>query len=696
MTKLFINIIFLILISLSVRGQQNAQIPDSSFLKSVELSEIVIKASKDNVTYKTIPASVSVLSSSVLRNNEVRSLSDISSTAPNFYMPDYGSKLTSPVYIRGIGSRINSPSVGLYVDYVPYFEKSAFDFDFFDVTRVEVLRGPQGTLFGRNTMGGIVNIVTISPMDYQGSHVNLSMGNYGTYSVNAGNYGKIGDKFGYSLAGNYIHNDGFFSNVHTGKRVDNLNSYGFRNRMIYEVSKKFTIENIASYENSSQGGYPYAIYNATTGKTGSVNYDRYSSYSRELFSDALLMKYSGKGYEILATTAYQYLHGLQSIDQDFTPASLYWIVQKEKQNMISQEIVARSKGNARYSWLTGVYGFYQAFNNSVDADVYAQKMNYVKTYDHKIDGYAFYHQSTLNDILLKGLAITAGIRIDAEKDLMRYQYDRTLNKVFANLADTLYPSLKSLEIIPKLALNYKTGSTNIYAVVARGYKTGGFNTTFERPEDLTFRPEYSWNYEAGLRSGILNNLVSGELAFFYIDWKDQQIYQTVPSGRGSMLKNAGHSVSKGAELSLRLNKVKGYEFMLSYGYTHATFISYEMNETTSYNGKYLPYVPKNTLSLQGSKTIDIRNSRFLDYIKASAVYRAGGDIYWNEGNSVKQPFYGILDAKLSFAKKWLQFDIWAKNITQTEYNAFYFEALGNKYAQSGKPFQTGINLSVKF
>ena len=115
-------------------------------------------------------------------------------------MPDYGSKLTSPVYIRGIGSRINSPSVGLYVDYVPYFEKAAFDFDFFDIKRIEVLRGPQGTLFGRNTMGGIVNIVTTSPMDYQGNHINLSAGNYGTYSLNAGHYGKINDKLGYSLA----------------------------------------------------------------------------------------------------------------------------------------------------------------------------------------------------------------------------------------------------------------------------------------------------------------------------------------------------------------------------------------------------------------------------------------------------------------------------------------------------------------
>ena len=221
-----------------IKGQQTAQKPDSLKMMSVELGEIVIKASKDNVTYKKIPASVSVISSKLIEENEVKALSDISATAPNFYMPDYGTKLTSPVYIRGIGSRINSPSVGLYVDYVPYFEKAAFDFDFFDIKRIEVLRGPQGTLFGRNTMGGIVNIVTISPMDYQGTHLNVSAGNYGSYLVNGGHYGKVNNKFAYSLALNYVHNDGFYTNQYTGNQVDRLNSYGFRNRLIYEVSKK--------------------------------------------------------------------------------------------------------------------------------------------------------------------------------------------------------------------------------------------------------------------------------------------------------------------------------------------------------------------------------------------------------------------------------------------------------------------------
>lgn len=195
---------------------------------------------------------------------------------------------------------------------------------------------------------------------------------------------------------------------------------------------------------------------------------------------------------------------------------------------------------------------------------------------------------------------------------------------------------------------------------------------------------------------MLNNYIYADVAFFYIDWKNQQIYQTVPSGRGSMLKNAGHSVSKGGELSFKTIPVKGFEFNISYGYTNASFLLYELNATTNYNGNFLPYVPRHTLSLQTTKSIKVNNSSLLDNIRVNLLYRGAGIIYWDEENSVSQPFYGLIDGKVSIIRKSMQFDIWAKNILNTYYEAFYFEALGNKYVQTGKPAQVGINLSVKF
>jgi outer membrane receptor protein involved in Fe transport len=240
------------------------------------------------------------------------------------------------------------------------------------------------------------------------------------------------------------------------------------------------------------------------------------------------------------------------------------------------------------------------------------------------------------------------------------------------------------------------GSSNLYGVIARGYKTGGFNTTFERPEDLTFDPEFSWNYEIGIKTPLFNKIFYTDLALYYIDWKNQQIYQTVPSGRGSMLKNAGHSVSRGGEFSIKSKPLRGYEFTLAYGYTHAVFIAYELNPATNYNGNFLPYVPRHTLSFQAGRTFRIQNSPVLDNVKVNALYRAAGPIFWDEENMVQQPFYGLFDAKLSLIRKSFQLDIWTKNMFNTYYSSFYFEALGNKYVQTGRPAQIGMNLSIKF
>ena len=665
-------------------------------MDTVALTEIVVQASRDQSKLKSLSSSVSVINSKQIETLGISTLTDITSTVANLFMPDYGSKLTSPIYIRGVGSRINAPSVGLYVDHVPYFEKAAFNFDFFDISRIEVLRGPQGTQYGRNTMGGIVNILTKSPMNYQGTDLNIQAGTYGSYLLNVGHYAKSSERVAYSLSLNYRHNDGFFTNDFLNQKVDVLDSYGMRNRLIWTVTDRFSIENILSFEHSVQGGYPYALYYAANDKAEKIRYNQESGYDRNLLSDALLLKYKADNYTLTSTTSYQYLSDKQSIDQDFTVDSLYFVIQGQQQNMISQELTIQSNGKKKLNWIFGAYGFAQQFDNQVNVNTYKAKTETTKKYDHTIAGGALFHQSTLNDFPVRNMNITAGIRLDTETDQLGYQYDRIRNGVFASLADTTYTSLNSIQILPKLAVNYKLNNTNLYALISRGYKTGGFNSTFERREDLTFDPEHSWNYEVGVKSSIFENRLFVEGSLFYIDWKNQQIYQATPSGTGSMLKNAGHSVSKGVELSLNTASIQGFELMASYGYTDATFISNVLSATADYSGNYIPYVPKNTVAAQLKKTVEITNSVLLNRIVMSVLYKGTGSIYWDDKNSHSQDFYNLLDARISFVRKNVQFDVWGTNLTSAVYESFYFESLGKKYIQNGKPLQAGVKLSVKF
>ncbi|MDD4970003.1 MAG: TonB-dependent receptor plug domain-containing protein [Paludibacter sp.] len=694
--RILYTLILLFSSVLGMHAQEMNNDATGSIQRQDTLGEVIVKASKDNSTMKEIPASVSMITGKAILENGTKSLNEITSIVPNFFMPEYGSKLTSPVFIRGIGSRVNSPSVGLYVDHVPYFEKAAFDFDFFDLERIEVLRGPQGTEYGRNTMGGIINVVTKSPMDYQGAHVTLLAGNYGTYGINGGYYGKVNDSFGYSLAVNYQHNDGFFVNHYLNNKVDALNSVGLRNRLIWKPTKKITIENIAAYEKSDQGGYPYAQYNDTTKTTKEVSYNQASTYNRILFSDALVLNYKPTYFDFTSTTSYQYLDGNQNIDQDFTKDSVYFVAQRQKQNMLSQELILRSKGKANYNWLFGAFGFIQQFNENTDVDTYKTKTTAFKGYDHRIMGYAFFHQSTISNFIIKNLTLSGGIRLDSENDLLAYQYDKKALGKMTNLADTIYPALKSLEILPKVSLGYKYKMSNFYALVSRGYKTGGFNATFERPEDLNFKPESSWNYEAGVKTALFKNRVYADLTIFYIDWTNQQINQSVPSGKGTMLKNAGHSLSKGMETTIRTDFIKDIDLLVSYGYTNATFVSYTdvYNTKINYNGKYIPFIPMHTIAIQAGKTFEIKHSVVLDKIKLNALYRGTGSIFWDESNIHKQDFFGVVDGRISFIRKSLQLDIWGKNLTNTQYQTFYFESLGKKFVQLNKPMQIGVNLTL--
>jgi len=695
--KKMIVMLWLLILCHSVSAQDFIVLKDSTKIPQLEISEAYISASKDNLTLKEMPASISFLTEKRLVQNQVLALPDISVTIPNFFMPDYGSKLTSPVYIRGIGSRINAPSVGLYVDQVPYFEKAAFNFDFFDIERIEILRGPQGTLYGRNTMGGIVNIRTKSPFQHQGTDFRISAGTYNAYQISANHYNDINHKLGYSLSANYINHGGYYDNNYLGNKADDLNSLGLRNKLIWKITEKATLKNIASFESSKQGGYPYAQYDSLQAGSLPVSYNQPSSYNRKMFSDALIFEYTGANINVVSTTSYQLLDDLQEIDQDFTADSVLFAKQDQVQNLVSQEIIVRSSNQSKYKWLFGGYGFMQLFDKKVDVDIYTANLKVIKQYDHTIYGGAIFHQSTFNDLLINNLSVTAGLRLDLENDTEDYLYDRSIGGNFNNIEDTS-GTLESFVVLPKVAFNYKTTNGNIYATVAKGYKTGGFNSTFDddRPQDRFFDPEYSWNYEVGIKTALLNKQIYADMALFYIDWDNQQIYQTNPSGYGSRLTNAGQTVSKGMELSLQAVPVCGYNLSVGYGYTHATFIKYEVDEQKNYNGNFLPYIPSNTLSAQLNKTYHLKDSHWLDEIRLNLLYKGLGKIYWNEENTASQSFYSVINTKLSLVKNNLVLDLWGRNMLNNDYHAFYFTVYNNDFVQTGRPVNFGINLKIKF
>lgn len=729
---------------------------ENDTLRIYNLNEVIITSStKETNQLKSIPASVSIFSPSQIEGMKIASVKDLSSIIPNFYIPDYGSRMTVPVYVRGVGERSTGQTIGLYVDNMPYMDKSAFDFDFTDIQRIEVLRGPQGTLFGRNAMGGIINIYTNSPLNYEHTKVVLTGGNYGSFKANAGISRILTKNVGISASGYYNRHDGFFRNRYRNRKEDKMDAAGARIRLDWAITNTWTAQFMVNYDYTDQGAFPYGLYE--NGKVNDPDFNAPGSYKRQIVGGNFNLNYRNEYFVFNATTAYQYLDDDMHMDLDYSPRSVFTINQKQYMNAFTEELTLKSNTQSNYQWSFGLFGFSNDMNTNVlttmredgiktimqpmfdkihENNPYAPVMM-VKNTDIPMPGSfqtptyggAIFHQSTYNNLFVEGLSVTAGIRLDYEKAKIKYDTHIGLDldvqmgnrPPIAMAVDTFLKSSESMsftEVLPKVALKYEFNDRNyIYATVANGYKAGGYNIQMfadivqqalrekyssEPPihikDAISYKPEYSWNYEIGFKGELIPDILYGEFAGFYIDVRDLQLTKFVSSGHGRMLSNAEKSTSKGLEVSLSARLFDEFSLSTSYGYTHATFNktdSINENDSISYSGKYVPYAPQHTLSIGASYIKSFKN-KWIDRINLQAQYNVVGKIYWTVDNDIYQKLYGTLNLKAAVSKGIFDVALWSKNTLNTNYAAFYFESMGQSLAQKGKPFQFGVDLSVRF
>ena len=668
---------------------------DSTVFKTVGLSEVTVvefKKSKENLATN----SVSVVDSGFINRHELQSITELTAVVPNFYMPEYGSKQNTPVYIRGVGAKTKGSAVGFYVDGIPHFENSSFDVDMSNIASVTVFRGPQGTLYGRNAIGGIINVTTVSPLTYQGTQFKLGYGSHNDALFQFSHYNKLGSKMGYSVAGGYHYNDGFHRNMFTNEYADQLKDAYGRVALVWLLDNKWFLRVNSMLDYSNQGGYPYGKYNRLTGETEPVNYNRYSSYRRLLSTSGVNIRYAGENISFSSQTAFQYIRDRQGIDQDFTSNDTYFVKNRLKQTMLSQEFMLKSNNSSRYQWLWGAFAMTQHINNTVETQYITKDNAFPTHYRIPVNALAIYHQSTIK--LFSGFSFIAGLRWDYENSTLNY-----LRETYQLSTDGARTEVKNVnsslhfnQITPKFALQYQDERNNnsYYFSVTRGYKAGGFNQTFQKEEETSFGPEYNWNYELGGKVHLLKDKLYAEAALYYIDWRQQQVNQTVP-GVGNVIHNAGHSSSKGFELALNSSPLKNLSIAISYGYTYAKFIEYQKSAKLNYSGNMLPMVPRNTLSCSASYALYPSSTSFIDKIVLTAGLTGLGKIYWAEDNEVAQNFYALLNAKISITSGIFTWECWGKNITDTHYNTYCFKSSAD-YAQIGKPAYFGTSLLVKF
>lgn len=716
-----------------------------SLAVAVPLREVSVTAIKQAPQLDSQPVAATTVTEETLERLNVTSFQDVSGLVPNFYMPSYGSRITSSMYIRGLGARIDQPAMGLNVDNIPVLNKNDYDVDLFDLERIEVLRGPQSVLYGRNTMGGVINVYTISPMHYQGLRLLGEWSSFNTWRTAVGVYHKFHPNFGIGLDLHAFNTAGQNDNLNTlskypeqKRRADQAEQYNAKLKLAWTPRADLEIDNVLSFSYNRQGGYPYELY-----ETREINYNDTCYYNRTGVSDGLTIQYRGDGFTFSSITGLRYMDDDLQLDNDFTPKSFFTLSQKTKEYSLTQDFIFRgAKGN--YGWMAGAFGFVK--HATVDAPVtfgsdgiqelilsqlpaMLQPQWASSSFELGSDfvlptwGLALYHESSYS---LGRWHLAAALRLDYEHSAMIYNNDVSTGMSVMGMYfpaeihnhDRLNQSF--VQLLPRVTVSYDLpmeSRSSVYASVSKGYKSGGYNTqmfsTILQEElmgtlmqympggsapaesdvsaETSYKPEYSWNYEIGAHVSCMQGRIHTDVDFFYMDIRDQQL-TVFPDGQttGRMMTNAGRTRSFGAELAITALPTDRWTARLSYGYTNARFLRYK-DGNEDYRGKTVPYAPAHTLF----SSVQYRQPLPMWWFNALSVELNGrgvGPIYWDEKNTVRQNFYALLGASVRLDFSRVSLDLWGENILNTRYNTFYFKSMGNAFVQRGSHRTFGVTL----
>ncbi len=723
----------MVALSLSMaRGETSpVQWSDSTMV----LDEVSVTAIKNGGSPLSVPGSVTTVSQAQIERLDIVNIKQATSLVPNFYIPDYGSRMTSSIYVRGLGARIDQPVVGLNVDNVPFLNKDNYDFDMADIQRIEVYRGPQSTLYGRNTMAGLVSVYTLSPLSYQGLRLMGQIGTNTSFNGNIGYYFKLKPGLGMSVTLSSVKTDGFFRNGFNGSKTGKEESCGLRWKTVWRLSDVLTAENTASVNFNKQSGYAYQSL-----ETGEINYNDTCYYERTGIADGLTLNWTLPGVTLSSISSFQYINDDVTLDQDFLPQSYFTLSQRRHEWAFTQDFIAKGKKRG-YGWLAGAFMFYKRTNMSAPVTFkddgirhliennanqpgskYPIRWNdrsFVLNSDfmQPVYGLAVYHRSSLE---LGRLSLSADIRLDYEHVGLDYHnYTSTSATMWDTTVDPERPyqhiqvdidererlNRSFTELTPKLMAEYDFGDISTYVSVAKGYTAGGYNTqmfsdvlqqklmgkfgiseTYPVKDIITYKPEKSWNYEAGVHFRFPRLNMSGSAALFYIDCLDQQLTM-FPAGNttGRIMANAGKTRSYGAELSLRWTPVDRLALYGAYGFTNARFVEFG-DGRDDFSGNRVPYAPQNTMYVSGEYTFDFKRSEWMRSLSIHVGARGVGSIYWNEANTVRQPFYVLTDASLTLEiARFIDAEIKAENLLDAGYDVFYFKSVGNEFVQRGLP-----------
>lgn len=690
---------------------QTASQSAASDTEAAQVQDIVVTAQKRSERLQDVPIAITAITAQTIQNRRTLDLVDLSNQAPGLQIKSDDNGANPRIFIRGVGVNDFNPAtnsaVGIYADGVYVASPLAQRLAFFDLQQVEVLRGPQGTLYGRNTTGGAINVASRLPGNEPEADLSVEYGRFNSVNVQGGvSAPLVADTLSVRLAGLYQRDDGYTLNRLTGHYGNNTDRWALRGTVHFTPTANVT-DNLVVSGGRSSGGSIWAYNRSLIPQTPEAagpdglcmpayytsgqctNILGYANTSKDLYQGDYSFEGKDKvdlvtisntltvdlgAVSIVSVTGYQHASRNDQEETDASPIPVLTASYIARQNTVSQELRLQSNGHTPLRYVIGGYYAHDYLNNNSSYDV-LPPLQMGDTLDEvmqgiglfawpltqKVDSYAAFGQ--LDYDLTDKLTLTGGVRYSSDhKD---YHYD----SLAAGLPVPIftYDGSKTFDSVTgKVGLQYRlSSSANIYASYNRGAKSGGFfSGQATDPADIgPYKDETVNAYEIGAKTEWLDHTLRANISAFYYDYKNLQVYTTVEDGliTRQLFTNASSARIYGGELELQATPTRGLTVSLNAAYLNATYRDFK-SAGNDYSGNTLPSAPK--VSVQGS--IDWQHKTPLGTLVANAGLSFRSKVYFDTSNAERltDQARAFADARLGIrvARDRLEIGAWGKNL----------------------------------
>ena len=677
-----------------------------------QLPPLVVTAQKEPADPQSLPLSVTTVAKPTLQNAGINTVSEAGAYGPNVSFTEFTARKLSNARFRGIGASPANPSITTFLDGVPQLNANTSSIDLVDVDQVEFVRGPQSALFGRNALGGLINVTSARPsLSNWSGNLSVPFANSDARDVRGGVSGPlVANTLGMGVSLQYGRRDGYTVNDLTGNDLDSRSAFAGKGQLLWTPMRSWETRVIVSGERDRDGDYALSDLGGLRQNPYHTARDYEGFTHRDIFGTTILNRFEGSSLTVSATTGFVDWKTVDSTDLDYTPLPLVTRDNTEESFQFTQEVRVANAVNApidlsdsvALKWQGGVFFFTQNYEQNATRNFSAGFLSPFLPFpvtqtspqaDLDDVGIGLFGQGVVT--VGERVDLTAGLRFDHE------QKDATLNVFFTPAIASPQQTVADegfSNVSPQFAAAFhlQPGRT-IYVSVANGYKAGGFNAA-SPPGTEMYGEEHTWNFEGGLKTMWANGRVAANAAVFHIDWEDMQLNLPNLFVPGEFyIANVGGATSSGVELELNARVHPNVDVFGGVGYTKAEFKDDSISAGLPVGGNTVPNTPDYTASLGIQLSRNLSQGATL-YGRAEATF--SGAFEYDDLNTERQDAYSLANFRAGVRGRLVFVEGWIRNAFDTQYIpvAFAYGALAPSgfIGEMGRPRTFGISAGVGF